>query len=153
MRKINPKSDNNNYFKYSIIISLHYYDIPYHREKTSKLDPFANKYNFNDTNPDIFEKNNSHISLAILDDNNNQLINTSNNDSINKAYIIKINEDRYAAIKPSSNNLIKTKQLIKKMSHAELEQILTHIIKCFEYNHSRKVLMEMIKNNILLESE
>ena len=39
------------------------------------------------------------------------------------------------------------------MSHAELEQILTHIIKCFEYNHSRKVLMEMIKNNILLESE
>ena len=39
------------------------------------------------------------------------------------------------------------------MSHAELEQILTHIIKCFEYNQLKKVLMEMVKNNILLESE
>ena len=39
------------------------------------------------------------------------------------------------------------------MSHAELEQILIHIIKCFEYNHLRRVLMEMMKNNILLESE
>ena len=152
MRKINPKSDNNNYFKYSILISLHYYDIPYHREKTSKLDPFANKYNFNDTNPDIFEKNNPHVSLEILDDNN-KLIYTPNNDSINKAYIVNINEDRYAAIKPSSYNLIKTKQLIKKISHAELEQILTHIIKCFKYNQLKEVLMEMIKNNILLESE
>ena len=27
-------------------------------EKTSKLDPLANKYNFNDTNADIFETNN-----------------------------------------------------------------------------------------------
>ena len=39
------------------------------------------------------------------------------------------------------------------MSHAELEQILIHIIKCFGYNQLQKVLMEMIKNNILLESE
>ena len=57
MRRINPKSNNSDSFKYSILISLHYYDIPYHREKTSKLDAFANKYNFNDTNSDLFEKN------------------------------------------------------------------------------------------------
>ena len=50
MKKINPKSNNINSFKYSILISLHCSDIPYHREKTLKLDPFANKYNFSDTN-------------------------------------------------------------------------------------------------------
>ena len=110
MAKINAESDNNDSFKYSIPISLHYHDIPYHKEKTSKLYPFANKYNSNDTNPVIFEKNNPHTSLVILDENY-KLIYTSNNDSIKKAYIVKINEDRYAAIKPSSNNLIKIKQL------------------------------------------
>ena len=43
MRKINPKSNNHDSFKYSILISLHYYDIPYYIEKTLKLDPFTNK--------------------------------------------------------------------------------------------------------------
>ena len=127
MRRINPKSNNSDSFKYSILISLHDYDIPYHREKTSKLDAFANKYNFNDTNPDIFEKNNTHISLAILDVNN-KLIYNSSNDSINKAYIVKINEDRYAPIKPITSNLIKIKQLIKKLFQAELKELLIHLI-------------------------
>ena len=61
MRNINPKSNNSDSFKYSILISLHYHDVPYHREKSSKLDPFANKYNFIDTNPDISEKNKPHV--------------------------------------------------------------------------------------------
>ena len=126
MRRINPKSNNSDSFKYSILISLHYYDIPYHREKTSKLDAFANKYNFNDTNPDIFEKNNPHISLAILDVNN-KLIYNSSSDSINKAYIVKTNEDRYTPIKPTTSNLIKIKQLIKTLSRAELKELLIHL--------------------------
>ena len=126
MRRINPKSNNSDSFKYSILISLHYYDIPYHREKTSKLDAFANKYNFNDTNPDIFEKNNPHILLAILDVNN-KLIYNSSSDSINKAYIVKINEDRYTPIKPTTSNLIKIKQLIKTLSQAELKELLIHL--------------------------
>ena len=127
MRRINPKSNNSDSFKYSILISLHYYDIPYHREKTSKLDAFTNKYNFNDTNPDIFEKNNPHIPLAILDVNN-KLIYNSSNDSINKAYIVKINEDRYAPIRPTTSNLIKIKQLIKKLFQVELKELLIHLI-------------------------
>ena len=98
------------------------------------------------------KKNNPNISLNILDEDN-RLIYASNNDSIKKAYIVKINEDRHAAIKPSSDNLIKTKQLIKKMSHTELEQILIHIIKCFKHNQLSKVLMGLIRNNILVESE
>ena len=127
MRRINSKSNNSDSFKYSILISLHYYDIPYHREKTSKLDAFTNKYNFNDADPDIFEKNNPHISLAILDVNN-KLIYNSSSDSINKAYIVKINEDRYTPIKPTTSNLIKIKQLIKKLSQAELKELLIHLI-------------------------
>ena len=127
MRRINPKSNNSDSFKYSILISLHYYDIPYYREKTSKLDAFANKYNFNDTNPDIFDKNNPHISLAIFDVNN-KLIYDSSSGSINKAYIVKINEDRYAPIKPTTSNLIKIKQLIKKLFQTELKELLIHLI-------------------------
>ena len=55
------------------------------------------------------KKNNLNISLNIPDENN-KLIYSSNNDSIKKSYIVKINSNRYAAIKPSSDNLIKTKQ-------------------------------------------
>ena len=57
MRKINPKCTNIDSFKYSILISLHYYDISHHREKTSKLDAYGNNYNFSGFNPDIFDKN------------------------------------------------------------------------------------------------
>ena len=129
MRKVNPKSDNNDSFKCSILISLHYHHIP-----------------------DIFEKNNPHTSLVILDENN-KLIYSSNNDSINKEYIVKINEDRCAAIKPSSNNRIKIKQLIKKLSQAEFKEISVYLIKYYNYQQLSKVLMDTIKNNILLESE
>ena len=99
MRKINPKSNNNDSFKYSILISLHCYNIPSHREKPSKLNAYANNYNFSDTNPTNFEKNNPNISLNILHEDNG-LIYTSNIDAVNKAYIVKIKEYRYAALKP-----------------------------------------------------
>ena len=151
MRKKNPKSANIDSFKYSILISSHYYDISYHREKTSKLD-YTNNYNFTNTHPTDFERNNPNISLTILDENN-KLIYRSNNDGFKKAYIVKINEHRYAAIKPTSDNLIKRKQLIKKMSHTELEQILIHLIKYFDNIQLKKVLIDIIKNNVLLESE
>ena len=148
MRKINPKSNNIDSFKYFILISLHYYDTSHHREKTTKIDKYVN--NFSDANLEIFQKDNLHISLTIFDENNKKIYNTNNNNnSINKAYIVKINDYRYAAIKPSPNNLIKSKQLVKKMSHIELEQILIHIIKYFEYNQLRKVLTDIVKSNIL----
>ena len=37
MTKINPGFDDIDCLKYSIIISLHQYDIPFHRERISKL--------------------------------------------------------------------------------------------------------------------
>ena len=53
MKKIIPKSSNIDFFKYSILISLHYYDISYHPERISKLKPFENKYNFTQTTLNI----------------------------------------------------------------------------------------------------
>ena len=125
---MNPKSNNIDSFKYSILMALHYYDIAYHREKPSKLNAYANNYNFSDNNPTDFERNNPYISLNIFSEDN-KLIYRSNNDCFKKAYIVKTNENRYAAIKPSSNDFIKAKQLIKKLSHTELKKILIHIIK------------------------
>ena len=40
MKSINPKCTNGESFKYSILISLHYYDLNSHKERTNQL----NKY-------------------------------------------------------------------------------------------------------------
>ena len=74
MRKINPKSYDADSFKYSILISLHYYDISFHPAKISKLKPYENKYNFIHITPTEFETNNSNISLTIYDENNKKYI-------------------------------------------------------------------------------
>ena len=67
MRKINPKSSDIDSFKYSILISLHYYDISFHPKRISKLKTFEKHYNFIHITPAEFETNNSYISLAIFD--------------------------------------------------------------------------------------
>ena len=72
MRKINPKSCDIDSFKYSILISLHYYDISFHPERIPKLKPYENKYNFIRITPTKFETNNSNISVTILDEDNNK---------------------------------------------------------------------------------
>ena len=89
MRKINPKSLNIESFKYSILISLHYYDISFHPERISKLKPFENKYNFIHITPDEFEINNPNTSLTVFDENNKKTY-SSKNHSTNKAQIIKL---------------------------------------------------------------
>ena len=70
MRKINPNSSIIDSLKYSILISLHYYNISYHPERISKLKPFENKYNFTDTNRNEFKINNPNISLTVSDEKN-----------------------------------------------------------------------------------
>ena len=39
------------------------------------------------------------------------------------------------------------------MAHTKLEQILIHLIKYFDNIQLKKVLIDIIKNNVLLESE
>ena len=114
MRKINPKSSNIDSFKYSILISLHYYDISHHPERISKLKPFENKCNFNDINPNEFEINNPNISLTVFDENSNTTYLPKNNRA-NKAHIIRWNKHRYAAIKPLKNKFVKLKEILDVM--------------------------------------
>ena len=89
MRKINPKSLDIDSFKYSILISFHYYDMYFHPERISKLKPFENKYNFIHITPDEFEINNPNTSLTVFDENNKKIY-SSKNHSTNKAQIIKL---------------------------------------------------------------
>ena len=129
MTKINPCSADINSFKYSILISLHYYDISFHPERISKLKPFENKYNFIHITPNEFEINNANTSLTIFDENNKRLY-TPKNNGTNKAQIVKLKNDRYAAIKPIKNKFIKLDKLLASFSHIELkEHMLQNILK------------------------
>ena len=129
MRKINQKSSKIDSFKYSILISLHYQDIYYHPEIISKLKPFENKYKFIHTTPSEFEINNPNISLTAFDENDN-IVYMSNNNISNKAQIVKINNYRYAAMKPFKNKFIKLDELLDSFPHLDLrEYILQKISK------------------------
>ena len=121
MRKINPKSSDIDSFKYSILISLHYYDTPYHRERISNLKQYENKYNFIHITPTEFEMNNPNISLNIFNEEN-QKIYTSKNDTTNKAYIVKLKNNRYAAIKPLKTKCIQLDEILKCLSQTELKE-------------------------------
>ena len=129
MRKINSKSSKIDSFKYSILISLHYKDIYYHPEIISKLKPFENKYKFIHTTPNEFEINNPNISLTAFDENDN-IVYMSNNNSSNKAQIVKINNYRDAAMKPFKNKFVKLDELLDSFPHLDLrEYILQKIFK------------------------
>ena len=121
MRRINPKSSDIDSFKYSILISLHYYDIPYHRERIWNLKQYENKYNFIHITPTEFEMNNPNISLNIFNEEN-QKIYTSKNDTTNKAYIVKLKNNRYAAIKPLKNKYTQLDEILKCLSQTELKE-------------------------------
>ena len=112
MRKINLKCFDQDSFKYSILISLHYYDINYHPERISTLKPF----NVNHNTFKEFEINNPNVSLTIFDENNDVSYMPKNN-SANKAQIVKMNNYIYAAIK---NKFVKLNNLLKSFSHLEL---------------------------------
>ena len=124
MRKTNLKSSNIDSFEYSILISLHYYDISYHPERISKLKPFENKYNFTHSTPNEFEISYSNISLTEFDENDNIVYMTKNN-SNNKAQIVKIDNNRDAAIKPFKNKFVKLDELLKSFSHLVLKEYMS----------------------------
>ena len=127
MRKLNPKSSHINSFKYSILISLHYYDIPNNLQRISNLNPYTHRYNFIHITPAQFEVNNPDISLNIFNENQEQIY-ISNNNTFYQANIVQIN-NRYAAIKPHKNKFVQLNKILKSFSHMELkEYILRKII-------------------------
>ena len=126
---MNPELLDIDSFKYSILISLHYYDISFHPERISKLKPFENKYNFIHITPDEFAVNNPNTSLTVFDENDKKIYSSKNN-STNKAQIIKLKNNWYAVIKPLKNKFIKLDKLLAFFSHIELrERMLQNILK------------------------
>ena len=111
MRKINPKCSDDESFMYSIIISLHYYDISHNPERISTLRPYIKNYDFTDITPQKFEVNNPDISLTVIDDDKNILYISHNISSI-RAKIVKLKNNRYATIKPVKNKYIKLKEIL-----------------------------------------
>ena len=104
MRLINIKCNDNESFKYAILLYLNYYNIQKNHSRVIQLlfntDPYLS-IKFNENN-DInqFEKDNPHIDLFIIDDDNNPLFLTRNNANI-KVTIVKLNNNRYSLIKPT----------------------------------------------------
>ena len=63
-------------------------------------------------------------------DEKNKIIYKPNNISVNKARIVKIDDDRYTTIKPLKDKFIKLNELLNSFSHLELgEYILQNILK------------------------
>ena len=128
MRSINPKCSNKNSFIYSVIISLHYYELSTHPERTNKLNKYLDKYNFNNTEYNQFEKDNPSICLNVFNENNEQIYKPTNN-SNKTANIIKINNNRYHLIKPQKDKYLKLEELLKSFTQKELKDyILSKII-------------------------
>ena len=50
MRSINPKCTNKDSFKYSILISLHNYDLNTHKERIKQLNKYSTNYNSKSNN-------------------------------------------------------------------------------------------------------
>ena len=67
--------------------------------------------------------------MTIFDENNKRLYTTKNNGA-NKAQIVKLRNDRYAARKPLKNKFIKLDKLLASFSNVELrEHMLQNILK------------------------
>ena len=122
MRSINPKCTHDESFKYSILISLHCYDLKHHPEKINQLTRYEDKYIFKINDYITFENNNPSISLHVYDEYGDLLHKATN--SINNAYVLKINNNRYHALKPNKDKYIILKSTLKLFTHKELTDFL-----------------------------
>ena len=123
MKIINLKCSNEDSLKYSILLSLHYYDISHNPERITKLKKYEDRYIFTYNTPNEFELNNLNILLTIVDENNNIIYHPTNNSTI-KVKIAKINDYRYAGMKPTKNKYIKLKELWQSFTHEEMKNMI-----------------------------
>ena len=121
MRKINRKSSDIHSFKYSMLTSLHYYDISFHPERISNLNPYENHYNFLHITPTEFEINNSNVSLNISNEDK-KYIYASGNNSSHQVNIIQLKNNRYAAIRPLKNKCTQLNGILKSFCHMKLKE-------------------------------
>ena len=119
IKTINPKCTNENSSKYSILITLHYYELNTHKEIINQLNKYINYYKFTSNNYATFENNNPSISLSVYDEYG-KLLQKSLNNSSKKAYMIKINNHRHHALKPIKDKYKQLEELFKQFTHKEL---------------------------------
>ena len=127
MRKINRKLSDIDFFKYSILTSLHCYDISFHPERISNLKPYDNNYNFLHITPTEFQINNSNVSLNIFNEDK-KYIYASGNNSSHQVNIIQLKNNRYATIKPLKNKYTQLNGILKSFSHMELKEYVLNLI-------------------------
>ena len=123
MKIINPKCTNEDSFKYSILISLHYYELNIHKKRINQLNKYTNNHNFESNNYDNFENNNPYISLSVYDENG-KLLHKSLNNTNNEASTVKINNHWYHALKPNKNIYKQLNDLLKQFTHKELTEYI-----------------------------
>ena len=123
MKIINPKCTNEDSFKYSILISLHYYELNIHKKRINQLNKYTNNHNFESNNYDNFENNNPYISLSVYDENVKLLYKSLNNTN-NEASTVKINNHWYHALKRNKNIYKQLNDLLKQFTHKELTECI-----------------------------
>ena len=123
MKIINPKCTNEDSFKYSILISLQYYELNIHKMSINQLNKYTNNHNFESNNYDNFENNNPYISLSVYDENVKLLYKSLNNTN-NEASTVKINNHWYHALKRNKNIYKQLNDLLKQFTHKELTEYI-----------------------------
>ena len=123
MRSINPKCTNDESFKYSILISLHYYDLKHHLERINQLKRYENRYIFKTNNYIAFENNNPSISLNVYNEYGD-LLQRATYSTNNIPYKLKINNNRYHALKPNKDKYTILKETLELFTHKELTNFL-----------------------------
>ena len=129
MRTINPKCINEDSFKYSILISLNYYELYSHKERMNQLNKYSHICIFNSNNYVDFDTNNPSISLTVYDENGKFLHKPENNTD-NDAYVVKINNNRYHASKPNKDKYNQLNYLLKKFTPKELIEYILNKVTC-----------------------
>ena len=123
METINAKCSDEDSFKYSILISLHYYDLNSHKERINTLNRYINNYNFSNNSYDTFETDNQSIYFHEYHENG-RLIHNPINNALKNAYIVKINNNRYHALKPIKDKYKKLEELLKQFTHKEITNFI-----------------------------
>ena len=123
MKSINPKCSNINSFIWSIIISLHHYEVIPHPERYSKIKKYFGEYEPFSDDFEGFEYCNPIISLTVYDISKQITYNSKNNTN-KKAYIIKINNNRYYALKANMDKYTKLNNLLKQFTQKELSDFI-----------------------------
>ena len=127
MRQINFNSSNEDTFKYSILLNIHYYDIKHNPQRTAKLDKYTHRYNFTSSIPKEFELNNPSIFSTIVDENNNTIYKSTNN-SNRKVKIMKLNNNIYAGLKPITKKEQIFNRFISQYTHEKIKSCIMNKI-------------------------